>query len=219
MENIKDKIKKLLSLASSSNENEARAALLKAKELMAKNKLTEVDLEESKKHKMVRLVCNEIKWTTDSGNIWMVDLCKILCDEYCCAIGWSTPRATRTHTAVIAGLDSDAEVCRLTIEYAVGVINNNIKALQRKLRNADPKSVASSYADGFCKGLEIAFDLQREEHPEWGLVVVKPQEVTDYEKSLGSRSVRTKSTSFVHMANLKGLEDGRNFNARKVLQG
>ena len=218
MASIKDKIKKLLSLASSSNENEARSALLKAKELMAKNKFTEADFE-TVDHKIVHTTCNEIKWTTDSGNIWMVDLCKILCNEYCCAIGWMTPYASRTHIAVITGLDDDVEVCRATIEYAIGVINNNIRVLQRKMKNTDPKSVASSYADGFCKGLEIAFDLQRDEHPEWGLVVVKPQEVIEYERGLKSKSVRTRDTSFVHMANLKGMEDGRNFNAKKVLQG
>ena len=38
--NIKDKIAKLLALAESPNENEARAALLKARELMAEHKLT-----------------------------------------------------------------------------------------------------------------------------------------------------------------------------------
>ena len=40
MANIKDKIAKLLALAESPNEAEAKAALLKARELMAKNKLT-----------------------------------------------------------------------------------------------------------------------------------------------------------------------------------
>lgn len=40
MADIKDKIAKLLALAESPNEAEAKAALLKARELMAKNKLT-----------------------------------------------------------------------------------------------------------------------------------------------------------------------------------
>ena len=41
MADIREKIQKLLSLAGSSNENEARAAMLKAKELMAKHKMSE----------------------------------------------------------------------------------------------------------------------------------------------------------------------------------
>ena len=39
MSDVKDKIAKLLALAESPNENEAKAALLKARELMAQHKL------------------------------------------------------------------------------------------------------------------------------------------------------------------------------------
>lgn len=47
---IKDRISKILALAESPNENEARAALLKARELMAKYKLQPEDLELSLIH-------------------------------------------------------------------------------------------------------------------------------------------------------------------------
>ena len=42
---IKDKIRKLLALADSPNDNEAIAALSKARELMARHKLTERDID------------------------------------------------------------------------------------------------------------------------------------------------------------------------------
>ena len=48
MADIKDKIAKLLALAESPNEAEAKAALLKARELMAKNKLTPEECKEQK---------------------------------------------------------------------------------------------------------------------------------------------------------------------------
>ena len=41
-----EKIKKLLALAESPNEHEAKAALLKAKELMAEHKLSELDVKD-----------------------------------------------------------------------------------------------------------------------------------------------------------------------------
>lgn len=47
--NIKDKIAKLLALAESPNENEAKAALLKARELMAEHKLRPEDVKKAKK--------------------------------------------------------------------------------------------------------------------------------------------------------------------------
>ena len=44
MNDYKEKIKKLLSLSKSTNEHEAQAALLKAKQLMAEHKISEADL-------------------------------------------------------------------------------------------------------------------------------------------------------------------------------
>lgn len=53
--NIKDKIAKLLALAESPNENEAKAALLKARELMAEHKLRPEDVKKAKKEKVIRI--------------------------------------------------------------------------------------------------------------------------------------------------------------------
>lgn len=217
MATIKEKIQKLLSLATSSNENEARAALLKAKELMAKNKLTEADFEDAKKQELVHVTLQDIKWTSDSGDVWMADLCKLIADNYCCTSAWSRNRGARTYTLVVSGLQSDVDICSEVIKYAVGFIRSRIKILSR--RSGDRRMTSKSYADGFVLGMQMAFDMQKEEHPEWGLVVVKPDELTDYEKSLGSKSVKTKKAKFDQLAYMKGQTDGQNFNTRKVLAG
>lgn len=44
-QDYREKIKKLLALSESSNEHEAKSALLKAKKLMAEHKIAEIDLE------------------------------------------------------------------------------------------------------------------------------------------------------------------------------
>lgn len=46
--NIREKIEKLLRLSESPNENEAQAALLKARKLMMENKLSESDFKDTK---------------------------------------------------------------------------------------------------------------------------------------------------------------------------
>lgn len=214
---IREKIAKLLALAASPNENEAKAALLKAKELMAKHKLTEADFEDIKKQKMVHLMCEDVKWTTDSGRIWMVRLCNLLCDNYCCVASWQTPRGTRTHVLQISGMEEDAQVCTQVVGYAVGFVENAIDVLQRRYGRQDQKAIANSYAEGFILGLELAFEEQKEKHPEWGLVVVKSGEVEDYEKGLGRKNVKTKQTDFNPLAYIMGQNDGRNFNKRKVI--
>lgn len=218
MANIREKIEKLLALATSPNEHEAKAALLKAKELMAKNKLTEADFEDLKKQELKTFKCEDITWTTDSGRIWMAKLCKLICDEYLCVAAWNTMRGTRTHTLVITGMEEDLEVCKSVIGYAVGFVEGQIEHLQRKYRRQDPKAIANSYAEGFILGLEMAFEEQKEEHPEWGLVVVKPEEVKGYEESLGSKSVKTKKSDFNPLAYMKGQTDGQNFNTKKVIE-
>ena len=219
MATVREKIEKLLALAGSPNENEAKAALLKAKELMAKNKLTEADFEDLKKQELKTFKCEDITWTTDSGRIWMAKLCKLICDEYLCVAAWNTMRGTRTHTLVITGMEEDLEVCKSAVGYAVGFVEGQIEHLQRKYRRQDPKAIANSYAEGFILGLEMAFEEQKEEHPEWGLVVVKPEEVKGYEESLGSKSVKTKKSDFNPLAYMKGQTDGQNFNKRKILEG
>lgn len=214
---IKEKIEKLLSLATSPNENEAKAALLKARELMAKHKLTEADFEDVKAPEMVHEMC-DVAWTTDSGEIWLTDLCKLIADNFCCLAAWQTYKGTRTHTLQITGLDKDVEICKPAVEYAAGFVRGNIKALQRRYFREDGKTIASSYAKGFIMGMEMAFEEQQEEHPEWGLVIVKPEEVQKYEDTLGNRSVRTRKTGFNNTAYTRGVNDGMKFNTQRVLE-
>lgn len=54
MIDYKDKIRKLLALAESPEENEAKAALLKARKLMAEHKLREEDCKEPEKLKVIK---------------------------------------------------------------------------------------------------------------------------------------------------------------------
>ena len=219
MANIKEKIEKLLALAKSPNENEAKAALLKAKELMAKNKLSEADFEDAKKQELKTFRCEDISWTTDSGRIWMVGLCKLICDEYLCVSAWDTKPGARTHVLYITGMEEDLDVCKSVLGYAVGFVEGRIEDLQKKYSRQDPKAIANSYAEGFILGLEMAFEEQKNEHPEWGLVVVKPEEVRGYEEKLGSKRVKSKKADFDPLAYMMGQNDGSKFNARKVLKG
>ena len=215
MADIREKIQKLLSLAGSSNENEARAAMLKAKELMAKHKMTESDFQ--KEEELVHLLVEDVTWTTDSGRIWMVDLCTLIAENYMCTASWRTTKGTRTHTLMITGFEDDARVCMDVIGYAFGFIENAFKELTHRKDKEGVKAMQGSYAKGFILGLELAFDMQKEEHPEWGLVVVKPKEVEEYENGLNSRNVRTKKTEFDPFAYMVGQRDGQNFNAQKIL--
>lgn len=80
--NIKDKIAKLLALAESPNENEAKAALLKARELMAEHKLRPEDVKKAKKEKVIRKVLDIT--CTAMTNPWAASLSAVVAEHYCC---------------------------------------------------------------------------------------------------------------------------------------
>lgn len=219
MATVKEKIKKLLSLATSPNENEAKAALLKAKELMAKNKLSEEDFRDADSMELAHIVCDSIRWTTDSGDIWMVILCEIISEEHMCVASWSVEKGKRTHTLVITGIKEDAEICKEVIEYAVGFVKGQIKILTRRSTSDNAKSIKTSYAKGFTVGLKMAYEDQKEEHPEWGLVVVKSEEVRKYEDGLSTKSVKAKKNRFDPLAFAQGQLDGKEFKSKKAIAG
>lgn len=215
---IRDKIKKLLALATSPNENEAKAALLKAKKLMMEHKISETEVQDLNEQELIHLQCDDIRWTTDSGEIWITSLVDLIADNHLCSCSWMTRKGTRTHILYIHGLGTDVELCKSVIEYAVGFVRGRIKIEQRRRITSDPKAVAASYARGFILGMELMYDEQKDEHPEWGLVVSKPQEVDEYMKTLGERNVRTRKTEFDPLAYMVGQNDGRQFNAQRVLE-
>ena len=154
MENIKDRIKKLLALASSPNEHEAKAALLKAKKLMAEHKLTDSDFEDRNREIAHQDLMN-VKWTTDSGKIWMVKLCQLICDNYCCVASWKTPQGSRTHILTISGFEDDVQVCSEVTKYAVGFIDGRVKNL---IIMSNGENVSPAYIEDKINSLDVIQD-------------------------------------------------------------
>lgn len=77
----KEKIRKLLALAESPNEHEARAALLKARQLMAEHKLTETEVKDVEKQQ-VKDVRTDIT-CSKRRDPWIVSLSAIIGENYC----------------------------------------------------------------------------------------------------------------------------------------
>lgn len=203
----------MLALSTSPNENEAKTALLKARELMAEHKMSESDIEEvTKKQEVKTIICDAVKWTTVSGKAWMISLCETLADHYCCVAAWNTVRGRQVHTLCITGIEEDVGVCEEVIKYAVGFVESKCKAITKTAR--DPKASCLSYAKGFTYGLEFAFE---EQNDSFGLVLVKSDEVKTYEDNLKNRTVRTRRANFDPLAYARGEQDGRNFNKTKTI--
>lgn len=214
MADYKDKIRKLLALAESPEEAEAKAALLRARELMAKHKLTEADLEEAKKQ-AVRDMNTDIT-CSKRRDPWITGLSAIIGENYCCK-GYRTHyHGKQTQYIGFIGLEDDVEVCVAIFKYAVDCIKAGVKAIKKELDGYYPwyiKQQCYSYGYGFCNGIKTALEGQDEEkRSEWGLVLVMPQEVQEASQHLGKEEFKARTEDTIDpKAYAQGYAHGKEF--------
>lgn len=195
MDYIKDKIAKLLALADSPNEHEAKAAMLKARQLMAEHKLRPEEIGQSEKTAVrqggVGVFCTKM---TDP---WASTLSGIIGPHYCCKAIRYTRKGKKTVQIGFVGLEDDYEICKRIYLYAYDCIQAKNRALRAARRHEDwsgkeLRKMCNAYGWGFCTGLAAAFQKQQEEHQEWGLVMIVPQAVEDATAHMSKPSVYTK---------------------------
>ena len=175
----KDKICKLLALAESPEEAEARAALLKARKLMAEHKLREEDCRQTEKLKVIRktvgITCTKRK------NAWLISLSAIIARNYCCT-SYRTRKANKQTTTIgFVGLEDDFEICEQVFRYAadcVFAVQKQIASRERDMCSGyELRRLLDAYGEGFCSGVCEAFARQNRENQQYGLILVVPQVV------------------------------------------
>ena len=219
---IKIKIKKLLALSESPNEEEAQSALLKAKEFMMKYKLTESDIPDADiKDKNIIQLYTQIECTRRT-EFWRAQLAQVIADNYCCKSFLRHPKGKKSRKIFIIGYEDDAQICNNLIHYALNSIWSKFVEIRSEYNSnygytvSQCRPYTDSYALGFIRGLSDMYDQQKESHPEWGLVVVKSSEVTDFTKNLSTVS-GSNNSSLDSEEYSKGVLDGFRFNpANKI---
>ena len=222
MAEYKEKIRKLLALAESPNENEAKAALLRAHELMAKHKLTEADCTETEMRK-VRRVTTQFNLHERGGyGKWMLDLANTVAKQYCCEA--LLVRDSLFTRPCFIGLDNDVDVCVEVYSYALRAIDTKFHHL-RCSENVRTYKLPSylirkfnDYGYGFADGLNEAFMRQNGEHPEWALVMVTPTEVKKASDNLCTGHI-AHSPKPCGKSYSDGFNDGKEFRPNKSLKG
>jgi len=223
MIDVKNKIAKLLALADSPNENEAKAALLKARELMAQHKLRPEEIKRAENTKVIRKT-TEIT-CTKLTNTWAAQLSAIIAEHYCCKSFRSHRKGDKKVTIGFVGLEDDFEICVRIFRYAYDFVESRCKTLKAEYKNGYTatylRQIANAYGYGFCAGLKDAFAKQEEEHKqEWGLVLVTPKAVTDAMKDMGKASGYGQVNLAGRRAHFarKGFEDGQKFDPSTKLE-
>ena len=220
--NIKDKIAMLLALSESPNEHEARAALLKAHEIMARHKLRPEECQAVEKVKVIR---EELDVTcTAMTNAWAASLSAVVAEHYCCRAYRTRHHGRKIVSIGLVGLEDDFEICKRIFLYAYDCVLSNIK--HQIIRDPyDPpgtyREKCNAYGWGFIRGLNRAFEEQKEEHQEWGLVMVVPQAVDDSMKDMGKKTSFGKEKQGGPLDAYKemGYQDGREFDPGTRLSG
>ena len=217
MENVREKIAKLLALGDSPNENEARAALLKARELMAEYKLSPEEFEKRTDAKVVKRTIGI--FCTKMTDQWASRLNALIARHYCCgSYRHRQKKGDRTVELGLIGFEEDWEICAHIVRYAYECVKSRCKEITAKAKRygatgKEIRQACNAYGWGFCAGLSDAYDAQEREHQEWGLVMVVPRQVTEVIQSMGKGSVfSTASIQPNHDSYLRmGYADGQKF--------
>lgn len=209
----KEKIKKLLALSESSNEHEAKAALLKARELMAEHKISMSDTMNVDKRIMKAFMENDS--FNSRRNPWMYDLARVIANNNCCKEAACIPDGSRSRIVMFIGFPDDVKVCTEIFLYALECIKSKEKELRKNTKTyAEGSQLYRDYGMGFVKGLEEAYAEQNKEFG-WSLVLSVPNKITDYVNQNTSKKSMKNNTRKSSEAYSSGVEDGKDFDKRK----
>ena len=209
---IKDKINKLLALSQSPNENEARLALLKAKELMVAHKLSMQDLAAED----AEVIHHETSFTySRRRNSWTLQLANVIAENYCCRAFCRRRSRQQTRTVCLAGFPEDVQLCEKALRYALDCIaawTERITRLNRGLYSTKELGcLCDSYARGYVAGLYVAYHRQRDAHEErWALVAAVPNAVDESVKGLKTEQAAGEGNIIRSVFNV-GFGDGLHF--------
>lgn len=212
MTDYTQKVRDLLALAESPNEHEARAALLKARELMAKYKISQAQVEGKEDDEVVRKPTGvDYSLRRDP---WISDLAGVIAKYHCCRNIQYREKGRQVAEIWFIGLSDDTAVCMDVFRYAVDCVRSKTKKLRKQSVEA-----ANGYGYGFVCGLNEAYNKQQAKEG-WGLVLVVPEAVNEEvdklkKKKVGSsRKMMEASARYFH----KGVTDGHKFHEQKRIK-
>lgn len=203
-ESLLRKVKALLKLSQSPVEEEAKLALLKAQELMAK-----YNIEMSQLGQESNVVTREVTLSTKSVSPNASKLISKLAKHYRCEVIYCVKRDRTTRVEVI-GYEHDAEAFVAVAEFAINAQDQLFKKYL-KTQNTTGRSESIQMKNMYCMGFRTGMvDALNENENKYSLVVQVPTEVKNHlaKYDLGVLNQQQKmSHNPEHYA--KGLSDGR----------
>lgn len=139
-----DRIRKLLALATSSNENEAAAAAEKAQAMLAEHNLSMLDVKTSDGDDMMKDVIIDNTIVT-SSHPWRRPLGVVVAQLYFCSYFYTVLRGKSTNVHSFVGADHNVMVAVVMFKYLLETIDRLAREGAKKV----PKSEQSPYRVAF----------------------------------------------------------------------
>ena len=218
---LRDKIRKLLALAESPNEHEAKSALLRARALMAEHKLTEAECMDAARQKVEEI--NTGITCSKRMNPWIATLSAVIGEHYCCKSVCRRAIGYQTSQILIIGLEEDAAACNEIFNYAV----NSVIAIQKQIQKAYKRCSAAtrtqmvnSYGLGLAAGLSKLYEEQQTANAqEWGLILAVPPEVQEAVEGLGESDMGNRAAANIDEDHFRdGYAAGKAFAPDTILR-
>ncbi len=166
-EAIRRKIKNLLALADSDNENEAVAAAQAARKLMMKYHIS-VEGDRGKERIQKGVVIKELRFRRTPLRQHHLMLAWVLAKNFRCRTFYKLKPVSCT---CFMGFEEDAHAALMRMEYLVRFMEQGAKAY------GGSESQEYCWRDGFCVGVSDAFKEQDRKEPGYEIMTAIPQEV------------------------------------------
>ena len=218
----KEKIKKLLALAVDADDHEAKQALLKAREIMAREKLSENDLKDGDENssEIVQVELRDIQFSTRK-NAWVSTLCSVLACYFPVCIFASRCKGKMTNHVRVGGFSDDVEVVAAIIRYvydSVEMWTKNIARENKISKGAFYSKIKKSFGYGFSVGMNTAYEEQNEQHQNWELALSAP-DVSSVIQSTGQyEEKKPPIDDIIPSVFSAGTAEGYNYATTKRLQ-
>ena len=164
-EAVQRKIKNLLALAESDNENEALAAVQAARKLMMKYHIS-VEEEKGKEGIQKNIAVKELRFKRMPMKWHHLMLAWILAKNFRCR---TFCRPKPVICTCFLGFEEDAHAALMLMEYLVRFMEQGAAAYRGS------KSQEYGWRDGFCVGVDDAFKKQDREEPGYEIMAAVPQ--------------------------------------------
>ena len=216
-----DKIKKLLALSESNCEAEAAAALIKARELMAKHKIEMCDLKVEKDDKIVCRDLNDITFHSKK-DCWLIGIRSTIKQYFPVVVTADKFYGYKTRTPSVSGFEQDVEIVSAIIRYIYDSVHCWAKQYCKVhgiKKGRKMTTVIESFGSGFYCGWVEALEKQKENNQEWGLVLAAP-DVSSVLHITGIYSPKASNVDSLELDSFvayQGMEAGRRYGTTKRL--